>query len=149
MNVPRRMGRPERRKAALSGKSATPNMVAATNQSRHPHGALLFYMGTPPRPTDPGEPFTKLRKEALAGESEDGVFVECSADPEADPDDREQWLVLTRWRDEDAFQAWVESPSFAEGHRSAVERAGGEAPKPVSTHSEVWSYEIAGGSQPG
>ena len=24
-----------------------------------------------------------------------------------------------------------------------------EAPKPVSTHSEVWSYEIAGGSQPG
>ena len=63
-------------------------------------------------------------------------------------DDRDQWLVLTRWRDEDAFQAWVDSPSFAEGHRSAVERAGGEAPKPVSTHSEVWSYEIAGGSQP-
>ena len=61
----------------------------------------------------------------------------------------DQWLVLTRWRDEDAFQAWVESPSFAEGHRSAVERAGGDAPKPVSTHSEVWSYEIAGGSQPG
>ncbi len=63
-------------------------------------------------------------------------------------DDRTQWLVLTRWRDEEAFQAWVESPSFAEGHRSAVERAGGDAPKPVSTHSEVWSYEIAGGSQP-
>ncbi len=64
-------------------------------------------------------------------------------------DDRTQWLVLTRWRDEAAFDAWVSSESFAEGHRSAVERAGGEAPKPVSTHSEVWSYEIAGGSQPG
>ena len=64
-------------------------------------------------------------------------------------DDRDQWLVLTRWRDDEAFQAWVDSPSFAEGHRSAVERAGGDAPKPVSTHSEVWSYEIAGGSQPG
>ena len=63
-------------------------------------------------------------------------------------DDRDQWLVLTRWRDDAAFQAWVESPSFAEGHRSAVERAGGEAPRPVSTHSEVWSYEIAGGSKP-
>ena len=63
-------------------------------------------------------------------------------------DDRDQWLVLTRWRDDESFQAWVESPSFAEGHRSAVERAGGDAPKPVSTHSEVWSYEIAGGSQP-
>ena len=63
-------------------------------------------------------------------------------------DDRTQWLVLTRWRDDAAFDAWVNSESFAEGHRSAVERAGGEAPKPVSTHSEVWSYEIAGGSKP-
>ncbi len=62
-------------------------------------------------------------------------------------DDRTQWLVLTRWADEESFQAWVASPSFAEGHRSAVERAGGEAPKPVSTHSEIWNYEIAGGSQ--
>ena len=63
-------------------------------------------------------------------------------------DDRDQWLVLTRWRDQEAFDAWVNSQSFADGHRSAVERAGGEAPKPVSTHSEVWSYETAGGSTP-
>lgn len=62
-------------------------------------------------------------------------------------DDRTQWLVLTRWASEGDFQAWVSSPGFAEGHRSAVERAGGDAPKPVSTHSEVWNYEIAGGSQ--
>ncbi len=63
-------------------------------------------------------------------------------------DDRDQWLVLTRWRDQAAFDAWVGSQGFADGHRSAVERAGGEAPKPVSTHSEVWSYETAGGSTP-
>lgn len=63
-------------------------------------------------------------------------------------DEREQWLVLTRWRDEECFQAWLSSPSFAHGHRSATERGGGEAPRPVSTHSEVWSYEIAGGSTP-
>lgn len=63
-------------------------------------------------------------------------------------DERTQWLVLTRWRDEESFQGWVSSPSFAEGHRSAVERAGGEAPAPVSTHSEIWNYEIAGGSTP-
>jgi heme-degrading monooxygenase HmoA len=62
-------------------------------------------------------------------------------------DERTQWLVLTRWASEDDFQAWVSSPSFTEGHRSAVERAGGEAPKPVSTHSEIWNYEIAGGSK--
>lgn len=65
-------------------------------------------------------------------------------------DDRDQWLVITRWRDEDAFQGWLSSPGFAEGHRTAAERAGGEAPqRPVSTHSEVWSYEVAGGSTPG
>jgi len=63
-------------------------------------------------------------------------------------DDRRQWLVITRWRDEQSFRDWVSSPSFADGHRSAVERADGEAPKPVSTHSEVWSYEIAGGTAP-
>ncbi|GAB3994679.1 antibiotic biosynthesis monooxygenase family protein [Nocardioides marmoraquaticus] len=64
-------------------------------------------------------------------------------------DDRDQWLVITRWRDEDAFQGWLSSPGFAEGHRTAAERAGGEAPqRPVSTHSEVWSYEVAGGSKP-
>ncbi|MBC7633491.1 antibiotic biosynthesis monooxygenase [Aeromicrobium sp.] len=61
-------------------------------------------------------------------------------------DDREQWLVVTRWKDEESFQSWLSSPSFAEGHRSAAERAGDEATKPVSSHSELWSYEIAGGS---
>lgn len=63
-------------------------------------------------------------------------------------DDRVQWLVVTRWRDEDAFQAWLGSESFAHGHRSAGERTGGAAPAPVATHSEVWSYVRAGGSDP-
>ncbi len=62
-------------------------------------------------------------------------------------DERDQWLVLSRWRDEETFQAWVASPAFAHGHRSAAERSGGETPKPVSTHSEIWSYEVAGGSE--
>jgi heme oxygenase (mycobilin-producing) len=55
-------------------------------------------------------------------------------------DDRSTWLVITRWRDEDAFQAWVSSPAFAHGHQRADEPAphGG----PVSTHSELWSYEV-------
>ncbi len=58
-------------------------------------------------------------------------------------DDRTTWLVLTRWRDEDAFDAWVNSSAFAHGHRSQQEREGGEATKPVGVHSEVWNYEIA------
>jgi heme-degrading monooxygenase HmoA len=62
-------------------------------------------------------------------------------------DDRTTWLVVTRWRDEASFKAWVSSPAFAHGHRSAAERDGeGPAPRPVGLHSEVWSYEIAGGS---
>ncbi len=63
-------------------------------------------------------------------------------------DDRRQWLVITRWRDEDAFQTWLASESFAHGHRSAAERQGETAPRPVATHSEVWSYVTAGGSTP-
>jgi heme oxygenase (mycobilin-producing) len=61
-------------------------------------------------------------------------------------DNRTTWLVVTRWRDEAAFQAWVNSPAFAHGHRSAAERDGGESPPPVGVHSELWSFEIAGGS---
>ena len=35
------------------------------------------------------------------------------------------------------------------GHRSEAERGDDAAPaeKPVGVHSELWSYEIAGGSQ--
>ena len=58
-------------------------------------------------------------------------------------DERTQWLVITRWRDEDSFNAWTSSPAFAHGHRSQQERQGDEAPKPVGVHSEVWNYEIA------
>ncbi len=64
-------------------------------------------------------------------------------------DERTTWLVVTRWRDEESFTAWVNSPAFGHGHRSAAERSGGqppEAPKPVGVHSELWSYVIAGGS---
>jgi heme oxygenase (mycobilin-producing) len=76
-------------------------------------------------------------------------------------DDRTTWLVITRWRDESAFEAWVSSPAFAHGHRSASgqerSRASGEGNDdresghghqagPVGIHSELWSYEIAGGS---
>jgi heme-degrading monooxygenase HmoA len=61
-------------------------------------------------------------------------------------DERTTWLVVTRWRDEAAFQAWVSSPAFSHGHRSEAERGGGEAPPPVGVSSELWSFEPAGGS---
>lgn len=76
--------------AQILTEKALEDMVAATNQSRHPHGALLFYMCTPPRPNDPGEAVKARRSEALAvkarrvsGEAVefDALYVECSADP--------------------------------------------------------------------
>ena len=45
-------------------------MIPATNQSRQPTSALLLFMGTPPKPTDPGEVFTRMRSEALTGEDD-------------------------------------------------------------------------------
>jgi heme-degrading monooxygenase HmoA len=61
-------------------------------------------------------------------------------------DERTTWLVVTRWRDDASFQAWLHSPAFGHGHRSAAERSGGESPGPVGVSSELWSYEVAGGS---
>ncbi len=62
-------------------------------------------------------------------------------------DDRTTWLVVTRWRDEAAFDAGVSSPAFGAGPQSEAEGAPTEAPKrPVGVSSELWSYEVAGGS---
>jgi heme-degrading monooxygenase HmoA len=79
-------------------------------------------------------------------------------------DGRTQWLVVTRWRDEAAFEAWLHSPAFAHGHAQAAAAGemgahgghpggahgggqgghpggaeGGQAP--VGVASEVWAYE--------
>lgn len=77
--------------AQILSEKALEDMVPATNQSRQPAGALLFFMGTPPRPADPGAEFTNRRDAALSGQSEDMVYIEFSADQDADPDDRAQW----------------------------------------------------------
>ena len=77
--------------AQILGEKALEDMVAATNQSEQPSGALLFFMGTPPRPSDPGEEFASRRTRAISGRDKDMVYVEFSADDDADPDDRAQW----------------------------------------------------------
>jgi len=54
-------------------------------------------------------------------------------------DGRDTWLVVTRWRDEEAFRAWTASPAFAHGHRGADAQHAG---RPVAQHSELWSYDL-------
>lgn len=70
------------------------DMVAAVNQARHEHGGLLFFMGTPPRPSDPSEEFETRRAEALAGEAKDAIWIEIGADPKSDPDDASQFPLM-------------------------------------------------------
>lgn len=67
---------------------AMEDMVPATNAAKN---GLVLMMGTPPRPNDPGEVFTDRREAALSGEDEDVLYVEMSADEDANPNDREQW----------------------------------------------------------
>jgi heme-degrading monooxygenase HmoA len=51
-------------------------------------------------------------------------------------DERELCLVLTRWRSEADFQAWMDSADFSAGH--AQHRQSG----PVGTASELWSFDV-------
>jgi heme-degrading monooxygenase HmoA len=77
-------------------------------------------------------------------------------------DERTTWLVVTRWRDEECFEAWRTSPAFGRGHGQGAGQgrgdsaapghphghapADGQQARPVAVSSELWSYEIAGGS---
>jgi heme-degrading monooxygenase HmoA len=86
-------------------------------------------------------------------------------------DDRTTWLVYTRWRDEDAFNAWVQSRAFTQGHahdRGVQATQAGQGVQatqagqgvqatqaghgvqatqagqggPVATGSELWSFRV-------
>lgn len=72
--------------AQILTEDAMSDMVPATNAA--PNG-LVFMMGTPPRPKDPGEVFTNVRQAALNGD-EDTLYIEFSADKGANLDDRRQ-----------------------------------------------------------
>lgn len=74
--------------AQILTEKAMEDMVPATNAA--PNG-LVFMIGTPPRPSDPGEVFTLRREAALSGEDPDVMYVELSADKAANPDDRAAW----------------------------------------------------------
>lgn len=74
--------------AQILTERALDDMIPATNASPNP---LIVYLGTPPKPSDPSEVFTTRRDEALSGNSEDLLYIEFSADPDADSNDRSQW----------------------------------------------------------
>ncbi|MEV6209842.1 antibiotic biosynthesis monooxygenase family protein [Kitasatospora sp. NPDC051914] len=60
----------------------------------------------------------------------------------------DQYLVYTRWRDEQSFKAWMEGPMQA-AHRQGPPAAEGEAPKrPAASDSVLWSFEVVQSAGP-
>ncbi len=63
-------------------------------------------------------------------------------------DDRTTWLVYTRWRDEESFQAWMASQAFSQGHAGSQGHSGAQGPSappksgPVATGSELWAFVV-------
>jgi len=51
-------------------------------------------------------------------------------------DDRDTCLVVTQWRSEEDFTAWVSSDDFRAGHAQHRERG------PVGHSSELWSFDL-------
>ena len=68
--------------------SAMASMLPTQNRAWNPQ---TIYMGTPPGPRDNGEAFTRLRDKARAGRTHSTLYVEFTADRDADPLDRQQW----------------------------------------------------------
>jgi len=56
------------------------------------------------------------------------------------------YLVYTRWRDEESFQAWLKGPMRA-AHQGGGDN-GGEKPKPAATGSTLWSFEVVQQTEP-
>jgi hypothetical protein len=103
--------------AQILTDSALDDMVPATNQSRQPEGVLMLFVGTPPRPQDPGEVFTRMRNDALAGDEDTG-WVEFGADPDFRPTPLPAPLSDADWG-----QIATANPSFPEDtSRTAILR---------------------------
>lgn len=75
--------------AQILSDKALSNMLATMNTS---HFGLHMYIGTPPKPEDMAESFTRMRDEALAGTLADGAWIEFGADRDSDGEDRNQWM---------------------------------------------------------
>lgn len=76
--------------AQILSDRALANMLATMNVSRF---GLALYVGTPPRPEDNSESFTRMRSDAWSGRLRDGAWLEFGAAPGVDAEDRATWGV--------------------------------------------------------
>ncbi|MER6672638.1 antibiotic biosynthesis monooxygenase family protein [Streptomyces sp. NPDC000983] len=54
----------------------------------------------------------------------------------------DSYLVYTRWRDEESFQAWMEGPMKAAHQGQGGGAEGGERPRPAASGSTLWSFDV-------
>lgn len=57
-------------------------------------------------------------------------------------DDRTTWLVVTRWADEESFEAWTAGQGFSRAHGAQADRPRG----PVGMSAELWSFQVSASS---
>ena len=160
----------------ISCRSRSRSSVAGREVSLASCGAALRVVG---RADDDG-PMTVIKINAITVPAEHGEEVARrfaarigAVDSQAGfegfellrpTDDRTTWLVVSRWADQETFDAWLASPSFAHGHRGV--QPGGAHPgaeggahpgaedgapageRPLSMTAELWSYEIATAATP-
>jgi heme-degrading monooxygenase HmoA len=53
---------------------------------------------------------------------------------------QDRYFVVTQWETQEAFQAWMDSQAFGQGHAQAARDRGSD--KPASTGSEVWQFDV-------
>ena len=65
------------------------------------------------------------------------------------------YLVYTRWRSQDDYEAWTSSASFARGHAGTGGASAGSAPaaeqvqpRPAGSGSTIWAFEVVQASDP-
>lgn len=76
--------------AQIMSDKALDAQLATMNTSQF---GLAIFVGTPPRPDDPSEAFTRMRTEAWKGELRDAAWIEFGVTADADPSDRAQWRL--------------------------------------------------------
>lgn len=70
--------------AQILTEAAMSDLAPTTNQAWNPQ---IILMGTPPKPSDPGDVFTDLRARALDGDIEGLLYCEFAAEADSDLDD--------------------------------------------------------------
>lgn len=114
--------------AQILTEAAMSDLAPTMNQAENPQ---IILMGTPPRPSDPGDVFTSMRKTALDGEGEGLLFVEFSADPDAPVD-------------LDAPGAWAQVAKANPSHPSRTSKRAIRRLRRLLTNDDDWRREAYG-----